>query len=315
MSNQSGITADQEVLNAVADLQVHHASVVGKIVQSDEPVIQLHDTFKDLNELKQFIEGNEDTPYYVIIHEEPKRIFVSYTPDCAPIRSKMLYASSKIAFQRQIGANNLKSFMFTEPSDIDEKSWTDSTAKEELMTRSELEKLQIDAQQNSMRSAGAVQLVSAQAGNANTLGFKVVDAGNLRALFEKYNLLVFTIDLSKEEIVIKNKINTSCDGELIERISSDSPTYSILHKSDDYYFILSCPSGSSIKERMVYAANKRAFQINLKDSDNIQIKRTFEIGDSDELDLSELTSEDHESAVRVAAKPKFNKPKAPSRRR
>lgn len=315
MSNQSGIIADQEVLNAIAELPTRYASVVAKIEQTDEPVIKLHDTFHDLDALREFIDGNEDTPYYIIIHDDPKSIFIAYTPDYAPIRSKMLYASSKIAFQRQIGANNLKSFMFTEPGDIDEKSWTDSTAREELMTESELEKLQIDAQQHTMRNSGAVKLVSAHNSTANTLGFKVVDTGNIKPLLEKYNLLVFKIDLGTEEIKIKNKINTSYSAEIIERISLDSPSYCIFHKSGNYYFILTCPSGSAIKERMVYAANKRAFLISLKDSDDIEIKRTFEIGDSDELDLSEFNDESAEVNTQSAAKPKFNKPKAPSRRR
>lgn len=315
MSNQSGITADQEVLNAIAALKSRHASVVAKIEQSEQPVIKLQETFQDLESLREYVGSNDDTPLYIIIYDEPKMHFIAYTPDYAPIRSKMLYASSKITFQRQIGANNLKSYMFTDVNDIDEKSWTDTTSKEELMTAAELEKLQIDAQQNSMRSSGAVKLVSAHTNGSNSLGFKVADAGSLKDLFQKYNLVLFQIDMKSEEIIIKNKFTTSTDDEIVEKISNDSPTFSIFRKAGDYYFILSCPSGSAIKERMVYAANKRAFILNLKDSDDIDIKKTIEIGDPQELELSELGEKEETAGSQTPAKPRLNKPKAPSRRR
>lgn len=313
MSNQSGIVAEQEVLDAVNSLASRHSSIVAKIVQDNEPVIKLEKILDGLDAIKGFLEGNQDEPYYIIINDDPKKIFISYTPDYAPTRSKMLYASSKITFQRQLGSNSLKSFMFTEVEDIDERSWNDTTSTTELMTSSELEQLDIDAQQASLRSVRAVKLASAQQGNS--LGFNIQNSGDIAALFDHYNMLIFKIDLTAEEIVVESKINISQHADILETLPKDTPSYSIYKNEGKYYFIFSCPSGSSIKQRMVYAANKRQFLVNLQELDNIVMKNTFEIGDAEELELSEFSESSNKESPATATKTRFNKPKAPSRRR
>lgn len=312
MSSQSGIAAEQKLLDSINALDTRYSSLMAVIDQNAGPKIRLEATFKDLETLRDFLHKNENTACYIIIKGDVKFLFVSFTPDYAPVKSKMLYASSKIGFQRQIGVNNLKSYMFTNVQDIDETSWQDSLPENAALTEAELEKIEIDSQQSSIRNAG-VKLLSVENG-PNSIGFKLNDTG-LSTLLGQNNFFVFTVDENMEEINISKMVNLNSPADLVSAIPDSDPSYSLYHFKGNNYFILSCPSGSAVRARMLYATNKKQLLKKLKEHVNIDITKSFEIGDACELDQSEFVEHEAGEDSSAARKNKLSKPKAPSRRR
>lgn len=67
---------------------------------------------------------------------------------------------------------------------------------------------------------------------------------------------------------------------------------------------------------MLYASNKTGFIKHLREEDGLDIFKVLEIGDPDELELSELDQGLDESSNRPAtSQMKFGKPRGPGRRR
>ena len=71
------------------------------------------------------------------------------------------------------------------------------------------------------------------------------------------------IDVSKESIELADTSSTEADG-LASAISGSEPRYSFFRYSHDFegqeqapiVFLYTCPSGSKIKERMLYASSR-----------------------------------------------------------
>ena len=88
------------------------------------------------------------------------------------------------------------------------------------------------------------------------------------------------IDIKQETIELVESSNTDPDG-LASTISNTEPRYSLFRYSHQVegseqapiVFIYICPSGSKIKERMVYASTKQSFLAALGSEIGIQIAK------------------------------------------
>ena len=148
-------------------------------------------------------------------------------------------------------------------------------------------------------------------------------------------LIVFNIDLSNELVKLQNIKSNILINQLIQTLESSneskSPQYSIYNynKNGNLAFIYSCPSGSAVKDRMIYASFKNSLINHLKDKlskSGLTIDKNLEVGDLDELELSDLQpeeeqqqqGEDSESISSASSSSKaglkFNKPRGPRRR-
>jgi len=77
-------------------------------------------------------------------------------------------------------------------------------------------------------------------------------------------------------------------------------------------FIYSCPSSSSVKQRMVYASSRRAI-LTLATDFGIKVETKIETSDVDELTLTHLTKEVH-GLEAVEEKKTFARPRGPPKR-
>lgn len=70
--------------------------------------------------------------------------------------------------------------------------------------------------------------------------------------------LMQTVDLRKETIILADKQENVEPDAVATHISSTSPRYSLYHYpgSEVVFFIYTCPTGSSIRERMVHASSR-----------------------------------------------------------
>jgi hypothetical protein len=235
-------------------------------------------------------------------------------PDYASVKGKMLYASSKNSLIRILGSEYFSNILFwNDLSEVDYQSWvhtitTDNSKIGLSSEEKELEKLrdlELDtlAQSTSTRK----KLVS----HSNEFSFKFHDNTEDLPLNDG-EILSFNIGLPNEEIFLSNSSKISSPKAIVDTISPDYPQFNVVKYNSKNYFIYSCPSGSKVKERMIYASNKQGV-INHFKTKYGSFEKSIEIGDPDELELSEFETPDESSQSKSNLA--FSRPSRPSRRR
>lgn len=327
MSNQSGITADQQLLNILnnsrQENEYQYFIIVAKISQ-DSTAVEVTGQYTSLEQLENSL---ADEPVYIFIRDFKKDpnhyAFISFVPDDASVRSKMLYASTKNTLLREIGTNILgQQVLCTEPNDIDDLVNQTEINKSSLLTESEKITLEINEQQRQMKSQiRGHQLVSQTNGTKGYLNFEVIiDSSSLTQQLNSTNLVSFKIDIPTEKVEIANKKNISKPQDI--GIITEHPSYTIYKNGDLIYFIYACPSGSKVKDRMLYASNRSGFLKYLQEEQGLSFTKILEIGEPDELEISlisnasqeELKKEEEEEEANNTTVKRFNRPKGPGRR-
>lgn len=326
MSNQSGILANQALLDEL-NKDLANAGVVTARISSDSTAVELDSTYATVEDC---VKALSDEPLYIFYHAPAtaEYQFISYVPDTSAVRSKMLYASTKNTLVRQIGTNSIgKQLLITEASELADFAnnlANDNGTDNDALTESERSAREIDATQkrefhSTYNSISGRQLVSQTGGGPNVLQFDVKMSDNVKLLLKETNVVSFKIDLSNEDISVLNKENISNPEDL--KLSSEHPTYTLYRNNELYYFIYSCPSGSKVKERMLYASNKSGFIKHLNEKEGIEFSNVIEIGDADELELSLISSGTTQQLQSEASKSdsnstrKFNRPRGPGGRK
>ncbi|CAI4225164.1 unnamed protein product [Auanema sp. JU1783] len=150
----SGVKIDASCKTAYDALhnKHQHSFIIFKIGKNDtcievEKVGEKGGSYGDfVEELKKIVEGGKECRYAAVDVEVQvqrqgteggsklsKVIFVQYCPDDAPVRRRMLYASSVGALKATLGLQSLMQVQASELSDLDEKS-----IKHELMSHQRL---------------------------------------------------------------------------------------------------------------------------------------------------------------------------------
>lgn len=326
MSNPSGIIADQGLLDLLSNPESDGVFAITAQISRDATAVQFGAKFSSI---EQVIDNLGEEPLYIFIRgtlEDPEQYqFISYVPDSSPVRSKMLYASTKNTLVRQIGTSAIgRQSLLTDASELRQLVEERNSQEVSVLTESEKADIEIAQQQQRLKCSeyypNGRKLVSQTDGVPKSLAFEVkAGDGSIAELLKSYNVISFRIDLASEQIQVATKDNIDSPRKL--EISGDNPSYVIYRNGSLYYFIYCCPSGSKVKDRMVYASNRAGFIKNLKDRDHLELARIIEIGDPEELELSslspstqeELAAEDAES--KAASDIKFSRPKGPTRKR
>lgn len=102
-------------------------------------------------------------------------------------------------------------------------------------------------------------------------------------------------------------------------ISSTEPRYSFFRYTHDYrgessspiLFIYTCPSGSKIKERMLYAASSRSAVQVAEAEAGLKIEKKIEAGQPDEISEESIQEDLH---PKVEVKKAFERPRRPGRK-
>lgn len=326
MSTQSGIVADQNLLDSLSEVKDSGIVVITAKISDDSTAVQLD---KKYGSLKEAASDLGSAPLYVfvkgVLGEGGQYYFVSYVPDSSPVRSKMLYASTKNTLVRQIGTNSIgKQALLTDANELLELPSEKEAQDDSALTESERADIEISQQQQRLRSSalypGGRQLVSQTNGSPQSLAFEITSGGSsLEELLRSYNVLTFKIDMATEHIQVASKDKITSPKDL--KITSEHPSYVIYRNGSLDYFIYSCPSGSKVKDRMVYASNRSGFLSRLQDEHNLKFARVVEIGEPDELELSLISCASAEEQAQEEANSqsssatKFNRPKGPARKR
>ena len=409
MSTQSGITISSQLNDAYKNLSANSALIIKISSDSTElipdQIITGSDnttsTTKDITILEPIFEKlinqiSQEFPHpsYIVISYNSNQYFISFIPDIAPIKQKMLYASTKNSLITSLGGNKLiKKFAWTELDEltlnyflksIDDDQGSNIKKKEEEELNSLLTEDEITLQKLNNLSLYSTtnhhhhhhhgfkkKLPSMTNDDGSTTGSGNADQDilykftpelteQLQSIIEnsspessndndnKKSLISFNIDTTKELLTLKS-IDTQIEiNQLIDTLNNHtssriSPQYILYnYQIGKLAFIYSCPSGSSVKDRMIYASFKNSLINHLNQlikstniDDVIIIDKNIEVGDLDEIELSQLQESNelihdtntngnnnsssnslssNNSSLSSKNGLKFNKPKGPRRR-
>lgn len=406
MSTQSGITISSQLNDAYKNLSANSALIIKISSDSTElipdQIITGSDnttsTTKDITILEPIFEKlinqiSQEFPHpsYIVISYNSNQYFISFIPDIAPIKQKMLYASTKNSLITSLGGNKLiKKFAWTELDELtlnyfiksiddDQGSNIKKEKEEELnslltedeITLQKLNNLSLYSTTNHHHHGFKKKLPSMTNDDGSTTGSGNADQDilykftpelteQLQSIIEnsspessndndnKKSLISFNIDTTKELLTLKS-IDTQIEiNQLIDTLNNHtsskiSPQYILYnYQIGKLAFIYSCPSGSSVKDRMIYASFKNSLINHLNQlikstniDDVIIIDKNIEVGDLDEIELSQLQESNelihdtntngnnnsssnslssNNSSLSSKNGLKFNKPKGPRRR-
>lgn len=318
MSTQSGIEPTEGLLDAFKSFLSERQSILTAYII--EETIELAEIINDLSIKDSIIslksKLNDSNPQYILIKndtDDDLYTFIAYVPDYAAVKDKMLYASSKNSLIRNLGSEYFSNVLFwNDLSEVDYESWihsiTSDSSKISLSNEEkELEKLKNLELNTALSQSSKKKLIN----HSNEFSFKFHENTNDLELNEG-DLLSFNIELPNEEIFLSNTEKISNSNDIPTKISSDFPQFNLLKFKNKNYFIYSCPSGSKVKERMIYASNKQGVINHFKEIFN-SIEKSIEIGDPIELELSEFNDEN--SNNNKTSKVAFARPSRPGRRR
>ena len=245
------------------------------------------DFFEDLKALDSLVKDNEAA--YIILrryHNAPDGyVAVTYVPDTAHVRSKMLFAATRLTLVRELGTERFRETLFaTTKQELTPDGWrrhdrhgeskaplTDEEQALQGVKEAEAEASRGTTARNSHVSSGLSFPMSSDALDA--LRNLAHSTENLIQLVGKSDgaveLVAYDsdeiqrIDPPNEAVEIVNKNSVSAQ-ELASAISDTEPRYSFFRYTHTFdgqeqapvVFIYTCPSGSKIKERMLYASSR-----------------------------------------------------------
>lgn len=330
MSNQSGISAEQALLDTLGSSEFGPNGLIivtGKISDNSQAV-EFKNRFNSVEELQSSL---REDPVYVFIKDQSSSKpyqyhFISYIPDTSHVRLKMLYASTKNTLVRQIGTNSInKQVLYTEPNEFLENLEDNGSDSHAVLSDRERSSLAINEQQRELKLSQQLRghaLVSQTDGAPNSLAFDVISGdSSISDKLNQNNVISFRIDSANEKVQVLNETSIIAPEDL--NLIVDHPSYTIYKNGELFYFIYSCPSGSKVKDRMLYASNRTGFINYLKDNEKMNFAKVLEIGEPDDLEIS-LISQSSESEQKAASaadeestnsSQRFNKPRGPARKR
>ncbi|KAL2150498.1 hypothetical protein VTH82DRAFT_7061 [Thermothelomyces myriococcoides] len=333
---QSGISASQELVSKFNELlrSESHFGLLVTIASEELRPLQLLTPSSpasfdaNLESLLQpHIKPNE--ALYVILRRyesAPALVAVTYVPDTAPVRQKMLFASTRLTLVRELGSEHFRdTFFATTADDLTPAGFQRHdahTALEAPLTEEE-------------RSLGEVRRAEQEAGMGTATRelhlsknvVKPVAEDALQALRDlgagdKRSLVMLKINPESESIeLVPDESTPSSIPELVQTISPDEPRFTFYRfshvhngsESSPLLFFYTCPSNFStkaIKFRMMYPLMKRAVLSVAEEEAGLRPDKRFEVEDPSEITEQGVLDELH---PKVEAKKGFSRPKRPGR--
>ncbi|KAI9773621.1 MAG: Twinfilin-1 [Geoglossum simile] len=326
---QSGITASEELhqsfnkLLSDESLRGLLAGVKGEKLVPIRTIPSTSPDFEsDLSTLDQLIEDNEAV--YVVLrrYASPLNPFVliTYVPDSAHVRQKTLIASTRLTLLRELGTEKFRETLFaTTKRELTADGFRkhDKHVELEAPLTEEEEALQGIKQAEAEASIGTSSRSSHTSSGVN---FPLTDEA-LQALKglegEGGNLVQLKLDIQRETVDLAGTTMTDADG-LATAISDQDPRYSFFRYSHNVegeadssiLFVYTCPTGSKVKERMLYASCRGGVVVAAGDA-GLTIAKKMEA--TSPLEITGAAIEE-EFRPKREEKVAFSRPKRPGRR-
>ncbi|BGP41004.1 Twinfilin-1 [Rhodotorula kratochvilovae] len=293
MAAQSGIAPTQELTDQWATVIADPNTRILKIAIKDEQLVPAGTFASTASEdapnggddaaLKQDFElftqdgvVEDKTPAYYVFRLSPPPsstfLFISYVPDHAPVRAKMLYASTRSTLVRALGDSRIVHSVFaTSRADLTHASYLSHlahTSASAPLTAREHEMAAIRAAEaaSSADSAGAdvregrSMVFGAGAGAEGSEGdakgvlpwseeAKEAVKGLGQAEGDEGRVVQLEIDVPNETVVLSSPQPSS-----LADLPLSSPAYVFYRHAAGIVLIYSCPPSSPIKHRLLYSS-------------------------------------------------------------
>ncbi|CAA7267890.1 unnamed protein product [Cyclocybe aegerita] len=349
MSALSGITVSAHLAAVFAEAVQSNSTRFIKVTIHNESLVHdlsipVSDTLEhDLDQLQPEDVLQADFPAYVLAKLDPPSpdwLIISYVPDTAQVRSKMLYASTRLLLLKSLGSTLFTDSIFaTSKDDLTSEAYAShklhATAPHPLSVR-EQELADLRTAENKSASYEGSRTRASHVGTSVGLNWseEVEDAVVELSRGDGDSLVILSIDPATETLTLHSATETSVTA-LGASLPSSEPCYAFFAWNHSFesnalreiVFIYSCPSSSPIKHRMLYSSGSTSTYQAAKDilatspSTANLASRKVETSDPNELDEALLKLEmgytnEEASTSATGFHPKgFARPKGPPRRR
>ncbi|PNS15262.1 Twinfilin-2 [Sphaceloma murrayae] len=215
-------------------------------------------------------------PTYILIKTDPSRadgyLAITFVPDAAPVRQKMLFASTRLTLVRELGIERFGETLFcTEAKEVTPEGWerhvrhlgTEKPLTEEERASAGIREEEMREGTQGMQGREMGGMGRGSSGNKGLRRGDGVEE-RVRGLLGKGEgeLVVLRIDVPKETLEVDNVESGIAAAKLQDSVSHDEPRYAFYtytppgESEAKIIFLYTCPSGSKIKERMVYASSR-----------------------------------------------------------
>ncbi|KAK6087984.1 actin monomer binding protein [Seiridium cupressi] len=330
---QSGISASQELNDQFNNL-LSDVSIFGLLVTiQNEQLVPLttlpskgSDFTANLSSLSSHLQPNE--ALYILLRRRPSPpglLAISYVPDSAKVRQKMLFASTRLTLVRELGSEHFAESIFaTTPEELTAAGFAKHEKHAELAAPLTEEE----------RTLGEVKRAEAEEGRGTGVREihlsknmnMPVDADAVAALSEMARgegsgIVTLKINPSTEVVeLLPNSSTPSSVDELVQSIDDKEPRFTFwrykhVHGGEEQspaLFFYTCPAaaGKSIKFRMMYPLMKRAVITTAESECGLKVEKKFEVEEPSEITEKSILEDLHPQAE---ARQGFRRPKRPGR--
>lgn len=335
MSHQSGIRSSPELKKVFAEAHLE-GSTIRVIKATIEGEDLLHKGHKESSApwdsnydelVRPYLEDNHGC--YVFYRLDSKGqsgsdwILLCYCPDFAPVREKMLYASTRATMKREFGDYRITTDVHgTTKDEVSLSGYKKHMVMLEAdapLTMAEVEIKEI--KENEVQAdVGA----STRRQTVQGLSFPVEQAAldRLRELHSgSINHVQLSVDTSNETILLASA-DSRDSNQLASTYPNDHPRYTIYafdHKFEglkqrSIIFIYMCPGYQCpVKERMLYSSCKSNVVEVVEKTVGLPIDAKVEASEPQDVNEEFLMDTVHPKDASMEAKPKFNRPKKAGR--
>lgn len=335
---QSGISASQE-LNSKFNELLQSDSHFGLLATIENEALVPVSLLTPASPSSSFAENvtqlvlpalTDTDPMYILLKRHatvPRLTAVSYVPDVAKVRQKMLFASTRLTLVRELGREHFRETIFaTSKEEVTPEGFEKHDKHEQLeapLTEEE-------------RSLQGVKRAEAEEGSRGT-GTREIHMGQqmavpvhddaLQALKELgteggKSVVVLKINPATEKVeLVPESPSPSSISELVSGISTTEPRFTFYRYTHEYggnssaplLFFYTCPTTEgrrAIKDRMMYPLMKRAVLDVAKSECGLEVEKKFEVEEPSEITEESVLLELH---PKVEVRKGFSRPKRPGR--
>lgn len=332
MSHQTGIRAAESLQKSFATSKDGKVRMMKVIIEDEQ--LKLAHSYPAQGNWEQDYDNavlpqlEDKSPCYILYRLDEadssgyRWIYISYVPDFAPVRQKMLYAATRATLKTEFGGAHIKDEVFgTAKDDVSLKGYHKHLASEKApppLTFAEEELAEIKK-----KETGVEISVDTRHQTISGVAFPMSKdaADNIKLLKAgKVEYVQLSLELQQERIDLADTDNIPV-GSLASKVPLDHARYHLFrfkHTHEGDYqeaiiFIYSMPGYKcSIKERMLYSSCKAPLLEVIEQQLGVELARKLEIDDPSELTEANIYNEVH--PPKNVAKQKFAKPKGPAGR-
>lgn len=334
---QSGITASAELQDAFQNFTTDNSVFALPITISKEslsplPPVPVSSTFESsLSSLQEHV--SPKTPIYLLVRTPQSDLLtaITYVPSTAPVRSKMLFASTRATLTRDLGLEKFGDSVFaTDAHEIlDPQQWqarahSSSSAKANgadnvNLTREERELQSVKRAEEEERHGTSGRDLMGAGGSGSRLAMKITDEAKaaLTELGRDGAVVILDIEMSSETLRLVSSEISPDPARFLEGIPVSQPSYAFYKYPDveETVFVYTCPGTSKVKERMTYASAKSGV-LTVAMEQGVRVTRRLEASERGEIGVERLREEVglKTDNGQSAASRGFARPKRPGRK-